>query len=112
MLPFYGTKDLLKVKKLYHDILGFEIAVDQGTCMVFKVCEGGFLGFCTHMEVVSNPKSVMISVLTDDVDKVSHILEESGYEAYKKPGVYEKFNIYQAFHLDSDGYTLEIMKFL
>ena len=112
MLPFYGTEDLEGVKKLYHDVLGFESAVDQGTCLVFKMCEGGYLGFCTHMEKVANPKSVMISVLTEDVDGVSRLLDENGYEAYKKPGVYAKFNIYQAFHTDCNGYTLEIMKFL
>ena len=112
MLPFYGVEDLEAVKNLYHGILGFEIAVHQGTCIVFKMCEGGYLGFCTHMEKVQNPKSVMISVLTDDVDGVSKHLEENGFEAWQKPGVYAKFNIYQAFHTDVSGYTLEIMKFL
>lgn len=112
MLPFYGTDDLETTVKFYRDVMGFEIARDQKTCMVFKMCEGGYLGFCQHMEKVQNPQSVMISVLTDDVDGVSAHLEKHGYEAWKKPNVYEKFNIYQAFHTDPNGYTLEIMKFL
>lgn len=112
ILPFYGTEDLDSTTSFYRDVMGFEVVKDQGICMVFKMCSGAYVGFCTHMEKVQNPKSVMISVLTDDVDGVSAHLDKCGFKAWKAPGLYETYNIYQAFHTDPNGYTVEIMKFL
>ncbi|WP_353894033.1 VOC family protein [Proteinivorax hydrogeniformans] len=111
MVAFYGTDDLEKTHKFYHELLGLNLYKDQGLCKIYSVREGGKIGFCSHLEVLTKEKSPIITLLTDDVDKVYKSLINSGLDV-PKPKVNPKFNIYHFFTKDPNGYSLEIQKFL
>ena len=50
-ITFLPSDDLERSRAFYEGILGLELVVDQGTCHIFKVTDGAFLGTCQRDEV-------------------------------------------------------------
>lgn len=112
LIGFFGTKDLLATDHFYAHVLGLPLDKDQGTCRIYRVTEGGLLGFCRHIEPTATPRSPIITLVTDDVDGVYQRLAAAGVEMSHLPAVNPKFNIYHFFVADPNGYTVEVQRFL
>ncbi|MFW9937025.1 MAG: VOC family protein [Candidatus Thorarchaeota archaeon] len=112
LIIFLGTKDLKKTSIFYQNVLGLTLYKDQGICQIFNVTSEGKVGFCTHMAVDVKEGSPIITLITDDVDKIYDKLVEFGVKIEKAPEFNERFNIYHFFLKDPNGYTIEIQKFL
>lgn len=110
-IAFYPSQDLKASQQFYQNILELELSRDQGVCLIFKVNEGGFIGFCNHLEVTENPNFI-ITIVTDDVDGVYEKLERANVTLESKPKLNEKYQIYHFFARDPNGYKLEVQKFL
>ena len=111
-IVFFGTKDLKKTHEFYSDIFGLKLYKDQKNCLIYDVKGGGMIGFCKHLERIQVYKSPIITLLTDDVDKIFNLVVEKKYNPITSPEKNEKYNIYHFFMKDPNGYTLEIQKFL
>lgn len=111
-ITFLGTKDLDLTSNFYLNILGLTIYKDQGICRIFNITNESKIGFCTHIPVVTNEKTPLITFITEHVDEVYNNLKELGIEVTKKPEINNKFRIYHFFMKDPNGYTIEIQKFL
>lgn len=111
-IAFFGTDDLEKTDDFYSQLLGFKLYKDQGKCKIYKVPGGGMIGFCSHMDIVTAEKSPIITLLTEEVDQVYDKLTKAGVELEGRPVKNEKFEIYQFFGKDPNGYTIEVQKFL
>ena len=109
-IGFYPCHDLAQTSQFYQ-ALGLEIARDQGSCVIFRVAAGGFLGFCQHDETPKHPGLILTFVL-DDVDGAYETLVELGVETEAPPKLNERFGIYHFFARDPDGYRLELQRFL
>ncbi|WP_425446778.1 VOC family protein [Dethiothermospora halolimnae] len=111
MITFLGTEDLEKTHKFYNGVLGFPLYKDQGLCRIYKVEGGGKVAFCSHIKVLAEEKSPILTFLTDDVDKVYEDLSQAGFDCHK-PKENPKFKIYHLFTKDPNGYSVEVQKFL
>jgi hypothetical protein len=94
--------------------MSFSLVLDQGTCLIYRTSETGFLGFC-HREVSGSkdifPK-VIFTLVTSDVDEWYQYLIEREVKVHKIPQINPQFNIYHFMLKDPNGYIIEIQKFL
>lgn len=111
-IGFYGTPDLKQTHEFYAQILGLPLALDQGTCRLYAVPGGGYLGFCEHLAVCHTHKSPLITLITNEVDAVYERLCQAGIVPEVKPQTNDRFNLYHFFVRDPAGYTVEIQQFL
>ena len=112
LITFLGTKDLKKTSLFYKNILGLTLYKDQGICQIFNITSEAKIGFCTHMSIDVKDRNPIITLITDEVDKIYYKLIKAGVEIPDTPKLSKKFNIYHFFLKDPNGYTLEIQKFL
>ncbi len=110
-IAFYPSQDLKATQQFYQNILELELSRDQGVCLIFKANEGGFIGFCNHLEAIEKP-SFIITIVTDNVDAVYEKLERAKVVLESKPKLNAKYQIYHFFARDPNGYKLEVQKFL
>lgn len=45
-ITFLKTQDLEGTSRFYTEVVGLELALDQGTCRIFRVRAGAYIGFC------------------------------------------------------------------
>lgn len=107
------ANDLEGTCRFYRDTLGLEQVLDQGGCRIFKSSASSFLGVCQvrpgrHVE----PKGVVITFVTSDVDGWHRHLVAKGVTPEGAPERSEKFNVYCFFARDPNGYLLEFQTFL
>jgi predicted enzyme related to lactoylglutathione lyase len=109
-ITFFSTRDLDLVRVFYGEVLGLRVALDQGVCMIFRVSEGAFLGFCTTT-AREYEKGALVTLVTDDVDAWASRLRRSGAVCEKDPSPSPAFGIYNCFFRDPEGRMLEIQRF-
>ncbi len=112
LIPFYGTSDLEKTHQFYTQALGLKLYKDQGACRIYEVLPGAWIGFCTHMAVAIGEHSPIITLLTDEVDRVHKDMLTKGYKPDSEPQENSRFKIYHFFVKDPSGYLVEVQKFL
>ena len=111
-ITFLGTNDLKSTSDFYQNILGLTVYKDQDVCVIFNINAQSKIGFCTHIPVVHDEKSPIITLVTERVDEIYKNLTSLGLNIKEKPKMNHKFNIYHFFFEDPNGYTIEIQKFL
>lgn len=109
-ITFLDTADLHSTADFYENVLGFELALDQGACRIYRTCEGSYIGFCKRPEH-PNPEGVIFTLVTQDVDGWFEILSSRGIHFDKPPEYNPKYQIYHCFFRDPNGYLLEIQRF-
>jgi catechol 2,3-dioxygenase-like lactoylglutathione lyase family enzyme len=109
-ITFLGTVNLPETAKFYEQILGLELALDQGCCRIYATCKGGFIGFCER-ENAPATDGVIFTLVTDDVDKWHEHLVAHGVKIERTPWHNPEFQIYHCLFRDNNGYLLEIQRF-
>lgn len=110
-LMFLPTDDLEAVSDFYESLLGLPLVRDQGLCRIFRSGPGAYLGFCNRGYAIPTDYRVVITLLIDDVDGAYHALKAQGVETENEPGLSERFNVYQFFVRDPNGYLVEVQRF-
>lgn len=110
-ITFLKTHDLDETSSFYSGVLGFKMVLDQGGCRIFNICPNCFIGFCTTTGDTGSDE-VIITLEIDDVDGYCTYLESNDIEIEVRPRFNEKYNIYQMFVRDPNGYLIEIQRFL
>jgi predicted enzyme related to lactoylglutathione lyase len=111
-IAFYPASDLAATRDFYERDLGLALARDQGSCLIFRVAGGGYLGFCQHERAASAHAGVILTLVLEDVDAVYRRLQRLAVETEGPPRLNEGFGIYHFFARDPDGYRLEVQRFL
>ena len=107
------TDDLPGTSRFYAETLGLELALDQGGCHIYRTSPTGFLGVCiARPGRYVEPKGVVITIVTPDVDGWYRHLCAAGIRPEGAPEKSEKFNVYCFFAKDPNGYLLEFQTFL
>lgn len=109
-LTFLHTADLIATAHFYEQVIGLELARDQGACRIYRASPGGYIGFCQHLEP-SSPQGVILTLVSADVDGWYARLSARGVEFVKAPAHNPRFGIYHCFFKDPNGYLLEIQRF-
>jgi catechol 2,3-dioxygenase-like lactoylglutathione lyase family enzyme len=133
-ITFLDTDDLARTAEFYEGVLGLRLARDQGSCRIYHVCAGAYLGFCQRDPVGGGslqgepsqgspspsgssvaPRGAagvtVLTLITDDVDEWYRRLEARGVEIVKPPADNPPYRIYNAFARDPNGYLIEIQRF-
>jgi catechol 2,3-dioxygenase-like lactoylglutathione lyase family enzyme len=111
-VTFLYTRDLATVAAFYEETLGLPLALDQGSCRIYQVAAGAFLGFCQREETPAEPRGVIITLVSDEVDAWYEQLQGQGVVFEKPPQRNETYHIYHCFLRDPDGNLVEIQHFL
>lgn len=109
---FLPTDDLQKVIDFYEGVLGLELVRDQGLCRIYRTGPTSYLGFCNRGYSIPTDYRVVITLLIEDVDGVYKLLDASGIQTESTPALSERFNVYQFFVRDPNGYLLEVQRFI
>lgn len=109
-ITFLKTKNLHQTTHFYTEIMGFEFVLDQKTCRIFRVCPQCFLGFCIT-EGDTGSEEVIITLEMEDVDGFCQYLEARNVKIEIRPRLNKRYNIYQMFIRDPNGYCIEIQSF-
>ncbi|MGM0556885.1 MAG: VOC family protein [Myxococcota bacterium] len=109
-VTFLYTDDLATTATFYEDVLGLELALDQGSCRIYTTSPGAFVGFCERDEGAA-PAGVIFTLVTDDVDGAYEELAEAGVTFEKEPAYNGEYAIYHCFLRDPNGYLIEIQRF-
>lgn len=110
-ITFLHAQDLKETRQFYSETLGLPLVRDQGTCLIFKVAQSAFLGFCKHIEPVPPGRKVILTLVSDDVDGWYAALKDHGQDLIDPPKANPKYQIYHFFIPDPNGYWIEIQKF-
>ncbi|MEH1791504.1 VOC family protein [Nostoc sp.] len=114
-ITFFYTHNLNASTKVYEQMLGLKLWLDQGTCRIYTVSGSGYLGFCQASETSTPPAdkqpSVIFTLVTQQVDEWFEYLKQRGVKFEKPPTLNEKYNIYHCFFRDPSGYLIEIQRF-
>lgn len=111
-IPFLYTRDLNATASFYEDVLGLPLAVDQGSCRIYRVASGAFVGFCERTNAPEKPEGVILTFVTDEVDSWAARLKAAAVQLEKEPAMNEEYGIYHIFFRDPNGYLLEIQRFI
>lgn len=109
-ITFCYTKNLAATAAFYEDVMGLPLALDQGTCRIYRVARDAYLGFCERVEG-ARPDGVILTLVTDDVDGWHQRLTAKGVPCEKTPVYNPTYKIYQSFFRDPNGYLIEIQRF-
>jgi len=109
-ITFCYVPDLSLIRAFYEQGLGLELARDQGSCRIYRVNPGAFLGFCQKGEA-PRPDGVILTLVCDDVDNRFAQAVNVGGVVEKAPADNAQYGIYHAFLRDPAGYLVEIQRF-
>ena len=109
-ITFLPSTDLVQSRQFYEGVLGLELAVDQGTCHIYRVTPGAFVGTCLKVEPAVSD-GVIFTFVTDDVDGWCQRIVSAGGTLRSGPEHNPDFGIYHAFLCDPDSNLLEIQRF-
>jgi catechol 2,3-dioxygenase-like lactoylglutathione lyase family enzyme len=114
-VTFLYTPDLLRSRRFYEDALNLPLILDQGSCRIYAVAPAAYLGVCQREGLPDEPgrgSSLIITLVTDDVDGWYDQLQRRGVIFEKPPMLSAAYNIYHCFLRDPNGYLIEIQRFL
>lgn len=117
-IVFLPCRDLEVVRSFYSGILGLDLTLDQGSCLIFRIGSsraGGYWGFCSGVKSdLVSPKGVCLTLVVasrEEVDEWHTRLTQLNVTCTKPPSHTTRFHIYNAFFRDPMNYTLEIQAF-
>ena len=109
-ITFVYTKDLEKASEFYGGLLELPMVLDQGGCRIYRAAGSGYIGVCGRGEA-EEPKGLILTLVTDDVDGWFEKLRAAGTEVEKEPAHHPEYGIYHCFVRDPAGYRVEIQRF-
>lgn len=108
---FLYTQDLAATAHFYEDLMGLQLALDQKDCRIYRIAERAFLGFCEREEPAEGASGIILTIVTEDVDRWHQFLSDQGVTIEAEPTVNPKYDIYHFFLRDPNGYLVEIQRF-
>jgi predicted enzyme related to lactoylglutathione lyase len=107
------TEDLDGTCRFYGETIGLAQVHDQGLCRIFRISPTAFLGVCKRRPGrFVEPKGVVITFVTPDVDGWHRRLVAAGVAPEGAPERSDQFGVYCFFARDPNGYLLEFQMFL
>jgi catechol 2,3-dioxygenase-like lactoylglutathione lyase family enzyme len=111
-ITFLYTRDLETTARFYEQMLGLPLALDQGSCRIYRVSADGYLGICQRSDAPEQPGGVIFTIVTQEVDRWYERLCAQGATFEKPPALNPRYNIYHCFLRDPNGHLIEIQRFL
>ncbi len=110
-VTFIYTHDLAATTQWYEDVLGLECVLVQTCCKIYRTGGSGFLGICSRPNRTVEPRGVVFTMVSSDVDGWYARLKGKGVTIEGPPELSTEFNVYAFFAADPNGYKLEFQEF-
>ena len=111
-ITFVYADDLARSARFYESILGLPLAVDQGSCRIYRVLDRqAYLGLCQRDGAPEVASGIIITLVTDDVDGWYERITSRGWQCEHEPRHNDTYQIYHFFLRDPSGYLIEIQRF-
>ena len=110
-VTFLAVSDLERSSAFYGGTLELPLVLDQGDCRIYQASSTAFIGVCERPDS-PEPGAVIITLVSDDVDRWHVALSDAGVTCDKPPQRNDTYDLYHAFYRDPDGHVLEIQTFL
>jgi catechol 2,3-dioxygenase-like lactoylglutathione lyase family enzyme len=108
---FLYTRDLAATAHFYEDLMGLQLALDQGDCRIYRIAEDAFLGFCEREDTREHPDGVILTIISEEVDRWHLFLKDHDVAFEKEPAFNPRYQIYHCLLRDPNGYLIEIQRF-
>lgn len=111
---FFYYKNLDKAVEFYEKILGLPEILDYGFAKAFQLSQTSYLCLVDEikgMHRASEPKTVTLSIITQEVDGWYQYLKEAGVKIHSPLSESSRLPIKGFVALDSEGYYLEFETF-
>ncbi|TVQ41526.1 MAG: VOC family protein [Geminicoccaceae bacterium] len=105
------TYDLLNTARFYTELMGLEMVLDQGSCRVFRTSATSFIGVCQRPDRDVEPKGVILTVLTPDLDAWHAKLTAAGADVVGPPTHSAAYQARAFVCRDPEGYRIEFQWF-
>lgn len=112
LIAFYPCIDLDLQHAFYHDKLGLNQLLDQGSCRIYGITGGASVGFCTGLKPVTPSDQLIITIVTPQVEAWHLFLTQNRVPIDGNPRINERFQIYHFYARDPAGYRVEFQEFL
>ncbi len=115
-ITFLYFKDLAEPSRFFEETLKFKKVEDQGFARIYQTGDKAFLGIVDekhgYCRAPSTERSVLITLVVDNVRAWYDYLKSSGIRIEKEPTFQQKANVECFFFQGPGGYVFEIQKFL
>lgn len=110
-ITFLYCEDMAKTAPFYEDVLGLELALDQGACRIYHtVARKAYIGICERA-TPREKDGVIFTIVTQDVDGWYERITSHGIICENAPRMNEQYQIYHFFVKDPNGYLIEVQRF-
>lgn len=110
-ITFLYARDLAESARFYEEALGLPLALDQGSCRVYRVASAtAYLGICQRAEAPAGGW-LIYTLVTPDVDGWYQRIISRGWACEHPPRRNETYDIYHFFVRDPAGNLIEIQRF-
>lgn len=111
-ITFLYTRDLSATAPFYEEVLGLDLALDQGGCKIWHISgHQAYVGMCERDYAPEKPEGVIFTIVTQDVDGWYERITSHGVTPEDAPKLNETYGIYHFFVKDPNGYLLEFQRF-
>jgi lactoylglutathione lyase len=110
-ITFLYCRDLPRAMRFYEDVMGLSLAIDQGWCKIYRLCDGAHLGLVDEtrgMHRWAAEKPVQICLRVADVDGWYSYIKGLQVEAVSELFESESLGIRAFVFDDPEGYQIEV----
>jgi catechol 2,3-dioxygenase-like lactoylglutathione lyase family enzyme len=112
-ITFLYVPQLADAAHFYGELLGLPLALDQGTCRIYRAAAQSYIGLCQRQDVDAAPKrGIIVTFVSPEVDAWHAYLSAHGVHVEQPPQLNTTYGIYHCFVRDPAGYLVEIQRFL
>ena len=110
-ITFLYCDNMARTAPFYEDVLGLELALDQGSCRIYHTtARKAYIGICERA-TPREKDGVIFTIVTQDVDSWYQRITSHGITCENEPRMNEQYQIYHFFVKDPSGYLIEIQRF-
>ena len=110
-ITFLYYRDLATAMRFYEDVLGLELAIDQGWCKIYRICDGAHVGLVDEARGMNKwqpVKTVQLCIRVSDVDTWYAYAQQNKLTDLSELFVNDEIGIRAFVFNDPEGYQIEI----
>ena len=110
-ITFFYYRDLPAAMAFYEEVLGLVLAIDQGWCKLYRICEGAHVGLVDEtrgMNKWAPVKPIQLCIRVHDVDAWYAYAKGLQLDALSELFQSESLGIRAFVFNDPEGYQIEI----
>lgn len=110
-ITFLYYRDLATAMRFYEDKLGLPLAIDQGWCKIYKICDGAHVGLVDETRGMNKwqpVKTVQLCIRVADVDTWYAYAQSENFVGLSKLFENDQLGIRAFVFDDPEGYQIEI----